>query len=158
MRHARRFVAALMVMAIMVTALFVPVVSVADDDVISRREYYAKTRDDTADLLRSMVEVYEETPEDFDADWIYMAHTYFVIYEAVVKTELAESIWELAVASGKTMFRDSSVDIPGQEKLQQYVDQKIAESYGAWLDGEKSDSEYAAELVSLIKALALKDK
>lgn len=135
---------------VLLVMMVVPAVCVAED-VYTREEYYGQVEENTKDILQSVVDYYNQDPEQFDADMIFFAYTYLEEGMALQRIELLEKMWKV-VQNGYVTFSGTIRDqIKDSVMLKRLMDTR----YEKWLKGEESDADFAKYVIAMINTMIL---
>ena len=139
-----------LIVLIMLVIVVFPVVCVAED-VYTREEYYKQVEENTKGLLQSVVDYYNQDPEQFDADMIFFAYTYLEEGIMLQRISLLEKMWKV-VQNGYVMFNGMIRDqIKDSVMLKRLMDAK----YEKWLNGEEGDADFAKYVIAMINTMIL---
>ena len=144
------------VFAILMVVILLPITVLSET--ISREEYYKQVQEDTKEILASIVSVYEEDPEGFDADYIMIAYSYFMEFMSLRRVNTIEGIWHLKELTEKTLLRDfDDLDMLNTESMLAYIETTFMDKFIAWTKGEETDTAFAEYIIKMIKSMALEE-
>ena len=141
---------ACLLMAVIV--LFVAGAALADDDPDSKDmaqtiEEYSKV------ILEWLIDVYENDPDSFDADYICMFNGYLRMVHSANLVYFAELLYEVKsnpLSGAKTIY--DTIDHSTNDSIDD-IYQVLYDNYKAWARKEITDKEYCEKTIPLAKTI-----
>lgn len=141
----RRFGTILLLVAMAVMCI-VPCYS---DETVPISETAASVREYAKDIVLQLADIYDKSPEGFDADYVFMLHGFAQMCIAADEAYNASIHVEYKTA-GEVMNESTRKD---SRKTIYSLYEKEEEYYKSWLNGNISDREYCDAVMVLMRVL-----